>query len=166
MFDRIALAIDETPDGEVAVSFATALAAATGADVHVVHANLVLLGGRGGVTVETPEQATLVVDSAVAQLRASGVEASGENFPATVFDVGRRIARVAESIGADVVLVGSHRRRGVARIGSRGVRERLARATTLPVLVAPSPLRVGRRRRSSVELHRLARAMAPSDYAS
>jgi nucleotide-binding universal stress UspA family protein len=166
MFERIVLAIDQTPDGEVAVSFATALASGTGAAVHVVHANLLLLGGRGGVTVETPEQAARVVDSAVAQLHESGVEASGQHFPATVLDVGRRIADVADSIGADVVMVGSHRRRGAARIASRGVRERVTRATLLPVIVAPPPLRVGRRRRSTVELHRLARAMTSSDHAS
>jgi len=152
MFERILLAIDETPAGEVAVSFATAMARHSRGRVHVVHANLLLVGGRG-VAVETPEQAAQVVAGALAQLR----------FTATMFDVAGRIADSARRVGADSVVLGSHRHRRVARLAGRGLRERLVRTTALPVVTAPAPLKVGRRRKGSVEIGRLARNMAPAD---
>jgi nucleotide-binding universal stress UspA family protein len=162
MFERILLAIDETPAGEVAVSFATAMARHSRGRVHVVHANLLLVGGRG-VAVETPEQAAQVVAGALAQLRSADVEASGEVFTATMFDVAGRIADCARRVGADSVVLGSHRHRRVARLAGRGLRERLVRTTALPVVTAPAPLKVGRRRKGSVEIGRLARNMAPAD---
>ena len=161
MFERMLLAIDETPAGEVAVSFATALAHENGASVHVVHANIVLLGGRG-VTVETNEQSLGVLAGALAQLRAGGVDASGEQFRATIFDVATRIARSAERFGADAVVRGSHRRRRLARLAGAGIRERVARATALPVITAPPPLKVGGRRGSAAAIRRLARDGAPA----
>ena len=162
MFERILLAIDETSAGDTAVSFATALARGSRGRVHVVHANLLLVGGRG-VAVETPAQASGVVDGAVAQLRAAGVEATGEVLTATMFDVAVRIAGVSERMDADTVVLGSQRRRRLGRLAGRGVRDRLIRATGLPVVTAPSPLRVGRRRRGAVGIDRLARSIAPAD---
>ncbi len=162
MFERILLAIDETPAGEMAVSFATALARGNGSSVHVVHVNLVLLGGRG-VTLETYEQAGRVQATAVDHLHAAGVEATGEAFAATSFALATRIARVAAAVDADVVVLGSHRRRRLGRMASRGVRERLSRATSLPVVTAPPPLKLGRHRRPAAELQRLSRSGASSE---
>ena len=188
MFERILLAIDETAAGDVAVSFATAMALgggssgrgfdrpdfdgpalhgrATGSSatgrVHVVHANLVLVGGRG-VTIETRDQAAGIVTGAVGQLQAAGVEATGEVFTATMFDIASRIVRASEHFGADCLVLGSQRRRRLSRLTGRGVRERLVRATALPVVTAPAPLKVGRKRKGAGEITRLARASAPAD---
>jgi len=160
MFERVLLAIDGTPAGEVAVSFATALAHEHRASVHVVHANIVLLGS--GCRRRDQRAVPRVLGGALAQLRAGGVDASGEHFRATIFDVGTRIARSAEHFGADAVLLGSHRRRRLARLASDGIRERVARATTLPVITAPPPLRVGGRRGSAAAIRRLAGDGAPA----
>ena len=45
MFERILLAIDDSPAGEMATLFAGALARRTGASVHVLHVNERLVGG-------------------------------------------------------------------------------------------------------------------------
>ena len=188
MFERILLAIDETAAGDVAVSFATAMALgggssgrgfdspafdspalhgrATGSSatgrVHVVHANLLLVGGRG-VTIETRDQAARIVTGAVGQLQAAGVEATGEYFTATMFDIASRVVRASEHFAADCLVLGSQRRRRLSRLTGRGVRERLVRATALPVVTAPAPLKVGRKRKGAGEITRLARAIAPAD---
>jgi nucleotide-binding universal stress UspA family protein len=157
MFQRFLLAIDETPAGELGVSFASALARQTGASVYVFHANEFLVGGRG-VTVETHEEAARVVDGAVDQLRAAGVEASGECALANCFTLAPRIADAATLAGADAIVMGSHRHRRFVRLFGRGIRERVTRMTPLPVLTAPSPLKLGRRRRGpEAEVRRLAR---------
>lgn len=159
MFERFLLAIDETSAADVGVSFASALARQHGASVHVVHANLYLVGGRG-VTIETRDESTRLLDSAVDQLKAAGVDATGEEFLASVFNVAPRIADAADRFGADAILLGSHRHRRMTRILGRGIRERVIRETALPVLTAPSPLKLGRghRRGPSAEIRRLARA--------
>ena len=54
MFERILLALDDSPAGEVATAFTGALAQRAGAEtsVHVLHVNERLVGGRG-VTLHT-----------------------------------------------------------------------------------------------------------------
>jgi nucleotide-binding universal stress UspA family protein len=156
MFHRLLLAIDETPAGEVGVSFATALAKQHGASVHVFHANEFLVGGRG-VTAETHEEAAHVVHNAIDQLRGAGVEVSGECRLANCFTLAPRIADAAARSSADAILMGSNRHRRFTRLFGRGIRERVTRITPLPVLTAPSPLKLGRRDRGpDAELSRLA----------
>jgi nucleotide-binding universal stress UspA family protein len=148
MFERLVVAVDGSPASEVGLSFTTALALAHRSSVHVVHANALLATGRG-VTSESHDAADQIVADAVCQLAESGIDASGEHVTVPYFRVGPRIARVADQIGADAIVVGSHRRRRLGRLFGQGVRERVTRATSLPVLVAPAPLRVGRVRRSA-----------------
>ncbi len=156
MFKRFLLAIDGTAAGELGVSFATALARQHDASVHVFHVNEFIFGGRG-VTMETQAEATRLVDSAVDQLRAAGVEASGECALANCFTLAPRIADAATESAGDAILLGSHRHRRLTRLFGRGVRERVIRTTPLPVLTAPSPLKLGGRRRGpEAEVTRLA----------
>ncbi len=155
MFQRFLLAIDETTAGELGVSFATALARQHGASVHVFHANEYIFGGRG-VTIETHDEALHLVDAAVGQLRAAGVEATGECTLANCFTLAPRIADAAAHCGADAILFGSHRHRRLTGLFSKGIRERVTRITPLPVLTAPSPLKLAGRRGPDAEVRRLA----------
>jgi len=61
MFSRILLTIDGTESGEVAVSFATALARRSGSCVRVVHVNELLVGGRGYAS-ETERESMEIID--------------------------------------------------------------------------------------------------------
>lgn len=142
MFERILLALGADDSGSVATAYTICLARHSGAAVHVVHVNEYLMGGRT-LTTETQEEAAACVAAALREMRAAGVRATGVTYCATSFDVGHTIADVAENFGADVIVCGSHRRRGPAL--RRGVRHKLARATPLPILAAPAPLKVRRR---------------------
>lgn len=144
MFTRILLAVDGTDSGDVAVSFTTALAGKCGAQVRVVHVNELLVGGRG-FAMETELQAMDIVDSAVGHLRGSGILADGVHYLANCFTLDDRIAESAVEWGADVIVFGSKRRRRLPRLAGRGLRERVTALTGLPTLVAPAPLRLGRR---------------------
>jgi nucleotide-binding universal stress UspA family protein len=156
MFERLLVAIDDTAASEVGISFATALAHRYGASVHVFHVNELLVGGRG-VTMETDGEARRLVDDAVRQLQDSGVEATGEYEVANCFTLAPRIAEAASRSGADAIVLGSQRRRRLPRLFGRGVRERVTGVTPLPVLTAPSPLKlVGGRRGAEAEVRRLA----------
>jgi nucleotide-binding universal stress UspA family protein len=150
MFTRILLAIDGTESGHVAASFVSAMARQSGATVRVVHVNELLVGGRGFARA-TDKEAQRLVDDAVRTLVVAGVPATGELRVAYPLDVPRRIVDAAIDSGADMIVLGSarrrHRRLGrmLGGIVSHGVRERVTALTPLPLLTAPAPLQVSRR---------------------
>lgn len=142
MFTRILLAVDRTDASSTAVSFTAALAHEFDGDVRIVHVNELLVGGRG-FAAGTELEAMDVVDTAVGQLRSSGVVADGVHYLANCFTLDERIAEAAAEWGADVVVFGARRRRRLPRLAGLGLRERVAALTGLPTLVAPPPLRLG-----------------------
>ena len=77
--------------------------------------------------------------------RGAGVDADGVHFLANCFTLDDRIAEAAQEWDADIIVFGSRRRRLLPRLGGRGLRERVTALTGLPTLVAPAPLRLGRR---------------------
>jgi nucleotide-binding universal stress UspA family protein len=141
MFNRILLAIDDSSSSEVAISFATAMAKESGAAVRVVHVNEYMVGGRG-YTVETHAQAMARLESAVVALRGAGIRTEGSLYVANCFGVESRIANAAHDWSADVIVLGSRRRRRFRPFAGRGMRERVLSLTALPVLTAPSPLQI------------------------
>lgn len=149
MFKRIVLLLDAGEAGEVATSFTVALARENGAVVHVVHVNEYLLGGRG-ITTETHLEAAEIVATALRAMHDAGVRATGVTYRTTPFDLPAVMCDVADHVEADLIVVGSRRRRRHALV-RRGMRDRIMRRTSLPVLAAPPPLRVRPR-----ELHSLA----------
>jgi len=141
MFDRILLALDDSPAGEVATVFTAALARRTAATVHVLHVNERLVGGNG-LALRSRREATDLVTSAVQQLADAGVPAGGSVRVAAYRGVPVRIVEAARDRKADAIVLGSNRHRHLGRLFSRQVRERTTRLTSLPVLTAPSPLKV------------------------
>jgi nucleotide-binding universal stress UspA family protein len=141
MFDRILLALDDSPAGDMATAFVGALAMRTGASVHVLHVNERLVGGNG-VTLRTRLEASDLVSGAVHQLVDAGVRASGSVCVSSYRHVPERIVAVAQERAAGAIVLGSHRNRRLGRLFSTRVRERTTRLSSLPVLTAPAPLRV------------------------
>jgi nucleotide-binding universal stress UspA family protein len=144
MFTRILLALDGTESSDVAVSFATALARQFDSSIRVVHVNELLVGGRGFAS-RTELESMEIVDEAVGRLRHEGVAADGVHYLANCFTIADRIAEAASGWDADVIILGSKRRRWLSRFGGAGLRERVTAITGLPVLAAPAPLRMARR---------------------
>ncbi len=134
---RILLALDSTESGQLAIAYAGALAADRHASVHIVHVNR--FSGSGQKMLADAD-AIRLVKAAIHRLGEAGVEVSGSVTFATGRQIAARIADAAQQQEADVIVTGSHRRRGLARWHSGGVRERLTSLTWLPVLVAPAPL--------------------------
>jgi nucleotide-binding universal stress UspA family protein len=139
MFTRVLLAVDNSDAGPVAVSYVSALASGGAAVVRVVHINELLVGGRG-FTAETEQMAMQVVDDAVTSLRSAGVHADGVHYLANCFTVPSRIVDAAHEWAADVIVLGSTRRR-FRRLMGKGLRERVTSITSLPIVTAPAPLR-------------------------
>jgi nucleotide-binding universal stress UspA family protein len=142
MFDRILLALDDSPSGEVALAFTGALARRAGASVHVLHVNERLVGGNG-LTLRSRAESTDLVTAAVHQLADQGVRSVGGSVCVTSYrGVPERIVTVAQERMAGAIVLGSTRRRRLGRVFAGRVRERVTRLSSLPVLVAPAPLLV------------------------
>ena len=131
MFTRILLAIDDSSSSEVALSFATAMARESGAAVRVVHVNEYLVGGRG-YTVETQAEAMARLEGAVGALRGAGIPTEGSLYLTNCFGVESRIANAAHDWSADVIVLGSRRRRRFGRFAGQGMRERVLCAHGTP----------------------------------
>jgi nucleotide-binding universal stress UspA family protein len=140
MFEQLLLAIDDSPCSGVATDFALALAQRFGASVHVLFVNERLVGGAG-LTLLSSEEATRLVGDAVRRLRGAGVRAAGSIHVSPHPQVAHRIVDVAQQQRSTAIVLGSHRRRRVLdRLFASRVRERVTRLSSLPVIVAPSPL--------------------------
>jgi nucleotide-binding universal stress UspA family protein len=139
MFERILLAIDNSPSSEVTIAFASAFAKHSSAKIHVFHVNEFLVNGRG-LTLETKPEAIDLLTRAVNDLSQQGVVVSASCRVAARRQVAQEIADESERRNSDVIILGSFRRRRLQRLLCSGVRERTTRLVTLPVLIAPSPL--------------------------
>lgn len=156
MFRRILLAVESGDAGLVATSLTVALARSSGGSVHVVHVNEYVTGGRGA-TVESQAEAVGVVAAAMAEIEEAGIPASGATYRTATFDVAAAIADLAAQFQADVIVLGSRRRR-FGSVLRRSMRNRVARRTQLPVLLAPPPLKMARNGRALDRLPALAEA--------
>ena len=150
MFRRILVAIGDDEQAAVTLSFVTALARQHDAEVLVLHVNELVAGGRG-MALRPDGEATAIVVDAMRLLRDEGIVADGSVRRARYQKVPHRIASLAEESSADVIVLGSSRKRRFSRLTSRQVRERTTRLTTLPIVVAPAPLQLPARGHAGVE---------------
>lgn len=135
MYDRILLPTDGSRGTNRAIEEAIGLAAETGAELHVLF-----------VVEELPYALEMVDDSVEARLRELGAsaieeiheraEAAGVDLQTTIEEGAphRTILAHADSIDADLIVMGTHGRSGLDRYLLGSVTERVVRASKRPVL--------------------------------
>jgi nucleotide-binding universal stress UspA family protein len=137
VWDRLLCGIDQFESGQSALDFAAGVAATNDGSVRVFHIRELSRMARV-MPLETPADAEELVREAVLRLGTRGVATEGR-FASTLEDqVARRIVDEAAYWECQAIVLGSRRVRGMARLSGRGVRERVLRLSTLPVLVAPA----------------------------
>ncbi|HEY4441218.1 MAG TPA: universal stress protein [Candidatus Elarobacter sp.] len=140
-FGRILVAVDPSPQGDAALALAIRLAADQRATLTVT-----TVVGRPGTYYAPPD---VVVDPAIDEefardadqlltrsteaATAAGVAADTCRHEGDI--VGAIMACIAEH-NADLVVVGTHGRKGISRVLQGSVAEGVLRGTTIPVLVA------------------------------
>lgn len=117
MYQRIAVAVDESDAAMRAVREAVALARAGGGELLIVHA---------GPPDDGMERAAGIAERAGLRPETRTVEGR---------DVGGGIVAEARRWRADLVVVGTHGRRGVKRLMLGSVAEAVARRSEVPVLL-------------------------------
>jgi nucleotide-binding universal stress UspA family protein len=136
---RILVATDFSDASEVALDYAIGLAKALGAKITVFHSyELPIYGFPDGALIATAEMATAIMTGAQAGLDAmcKRREGSGVELTQVVRQgmASEDVHRVAEEVGADLIVIGTHGRKGLAHALLGSVAEKIIRTATRPVL--------------------------------
>jgi nucleotide-binding universal stress UspA family protein len=147
---KILVGTDFSPPSDAALDYAINLASRLGASVAVLHTyEIPVYGVSDGIFVVTPEM--------VAQIRAASQKALDAAVakckdPGAPMDVCLREGRAWETIhataaelGADLIVIGTHGRKGFARALLGSVAEKIIRTATVPVLAVHSQPGAGER---------------------
>lgn len=140
MYDRILVPVDGSPTSIRGLDEAIALAKLTGASLRLAHVldQVVFVGGET-YTVDVfglqKEGGELILQQMQARVEAAGVPVStflSEPLPGRVCDV---VMEQAKAFDADLIVVGTHGRRGVGRLLIGSDAEQIVRIATVPVLL-------------------------------
>lgn len=144
MYKRILVPIDGSNASNRALATAIGLAQAFGGRLRLVHVleEAVWLTGydpQGGATGDLlrvmREAGAKVLEDGMAVARAAGVEADNMLFDQFGERLGETTANAAKLWNADLVVVGTHGRRGVGRLLLGSGAEQVIRCAPVPVLV-------------------------------
>lgn len=146
MYRHILVAIDDSETSQKALTESIALARMHGAVLEIAHAvdeQLVHVFHAGGVTTTSAHELKHVLVSggeemlarATEQAVAAGVEAKSRLLRGHGQHADDLIAAAVEASGADLLVLGSHGRRGVRRLLIGSVAENLVRKVTVSVLI-------------------------------
>ena len=103
MFDKILLAVDGSEHSERATAAAADLATKSTGTVYVLHVH------EAGLVapVETNTEAKVIVDQAMKQLEADGVQVTGDAVSARSGSIAPTIIEAARSLGSDLIVMGT-----------------------------------------------------------
>jgi nucleotide-binding universal stress UspA family protein len=142
MFQHILLVTDLSAVSEHAFEVATALARVQAARLSVLHVYVVSPETLASAPDEESEctwpgvvRARQILERLVAGLRATGLRADGI---VRIGDATTRILEVARERDFDLVVTGTHGRKGLARLWKGSVAEEVLRGSGTPVLVVPT----------------------------
>jgi nucleotide-binding universal stress UspA family protein len=140
MYKRILVPVDGSPTAIRGLDEAIRLARRSGATIHLVHAldELVFYGldaYQSDVFGALREAGARLMQQMQARVRAAGIEVTtfvSDVLPGRVCDV---VIEQAKASGADLIVIGTHGRRGVGRMLMGSDAEQILRVAPTPVLL-------------------------------
>jgi nucleotide-binding universal stress UspA family protein len=147
MYQRILVPVDGSDTSQAGLQHAILLAKNQSASLrilHVVHDYLVAdgrhaLASSGQLLRELRERGQIVLREATSLARQGGVEAEPVVVESPLGPVGAAIADYATQWPADLIVIGTHGRRGVRRLVMGSDAEYVVRTTTVPALLIRGP---------------------------
>lgn len=141
---RVLVAVDFTETSDKAFDFALELAAKFDAEVIAVHAfEIPVIGFPDGALVATADIAARIQESARQGLDAAVNSRTGRGVKIeSLLREGAaqdEIKAVAEEMGVDLIVIGTHGRKGLARALLGSVAENVIRTVKTPVMVIHGP---------------------------
>lgn len=143
-FQRILVAVDGSDAARKAFHAATALAKDSGGQVRLAHVldeleALTAYGFSVQVVEECRRQALAYLDRWATEGATQGVACDTRLLEEPGSRLGEVLAREAAAWGADLVVAGSHGRRGLGRVLLGSGAEQIVRQAPVPVLVVREP---------------------------
>ena len=144
MFQRIIVPVDGSPTANKALAVALQMANESKARVRIVHAIEGAAYSGGGMQTESfpsdmvgsiRQAAGKILDDAKALAAAAGVQAETELFDSFDGRLADVVSDAARDWPADLIVVGTHGRRGIGRILMGSGAEQIVRQASVPVLV-------------------------------
>jgi nucleotide-binding universal stress UspA family protein len=147
MFKRILVAVDASETGDLALQTAIRLAVDWQANLRIVHAvdianiNVGEFFDRTSLAKDIIGNGRDVLSAAEAAASTEGLvfEAHLITIKALAQSISEAIASDAEAWAADLIVIGTHGRRGLSRLFIGSVAEGVARAASMPVLLVRGP---------------------------
>ena len=134
----ILVAVDFSDSSEAALAYAVELAKPLGARLVVMHSyELPVYGFPDGALVASVEVATRIMQGAQTGLEGMVERYKGDVQLDTIVRQGvpwEEVRAVAEEVDADMIVIGTHGRKGIARALLGSVAEKILRTSTRPVL--------------------------------
>jgi nucleotide-binding universal stress UspA family protein len=147
MYKRIIVPVDGSPTATKALVAALQLARDGGGRVRLIHVveelafvdGYDMYGGQTGELLQVMREAgDKVLDAALEIARSSGVEADKQLFDRFGERLGEVVANAAREWNADLIVLGTHGRRGIGRVLLGSGAEQIIRLAPTPVLVIRS----------------------------
>ncbi len=140
MYKRILIPVDGSATSKKALTAALQLARESGGRLRLLHSvdELAYLSGfeySGDVVRVARENAAKVLDDASAMAKAAGVEVDQTLVDQPGQRLGETVSEAARSWEADLIVVGTHGRRGFSRMFLGSGAEQVIRVAAIPVLV-------------------------------
>ena len=146
MYKRILVPVDGSDTSTRALVAALQLARESGGRVRIAHVldEMVFLSGYeygANVLQMAREEAAKILEEALDAARAAGVPADSALLEVPARRLGDVVAEEAQRWEADLVVVGTHGRRGLGRVLMGSGAEQVVREAPVPVLVVREPTR-------------------------
>ena len=135
MFEKILLAFDGSEESKRATEVARDLATLSKGEVLVYHVVEREVGHAGVFELETPDEATEIVDAAVGTLKDGGISARGEVNRGIHGRAAKEILAEAKSFGAGIVVMGSRGRSELSGMLVGSVAHKVIHLADCPVVV-------------------------------
>ncbi|MCE9660797.1 MAG: universal stress protein [Burkholderiales bacterium] len=141
MYKRILVPVDGSPTSTRGLDEAIQLAKLTGASIRLVHVldQMVFMTAMETYTIDVigilKEAGERIMQEMKARVAASGIDVTtfvSEALPGRVCDV---VAEQAKAFDADLIVLGTHGRRGVGRLLIGSDAEQIVRIASVPVLL-------------------------------
>lgn len=148
MYKRILVPVDGSTTSAQGLDEAIKLAQLTGASLRLIHVVDTLTTTSGALpsayyTVEVPlqrkEAAEQILEQARAHATASGLQVDTLLIDSVMPGVAEAVIEQAKTWSADLIVIGTHGRRGIGRILLGSDAEQIARMAPVPVLLVRAP---------------------------
>ena len=148
MYQRILVPVDGSATSDKGLDEAIKLAKLTGASLRLIHVVDVMMFATGfetygafadDVVPRMKEVGEKIVEQARSRAAAAGVKVDSVLFDTLALRVSDAVNEQARAWGADLIVIGTHGRRGVGRFLLGSDAEQILRTAPVPVLLVRAP---------------------------